>query len=128
MDIALTVGQNEGDNFMDPRGLEIRETTLNQVKHEEQTIYLNRPRYAPDDGTPYHTARPPSRSTPQPPQGLSPFVHKPNQSSPGQAISRLSPSTFSDVKLEWTINLLVFCSGEDEGLGRKDDEILGFPT
>jgi hypothetical protein len=47
---------------------------------------------------------------------------------PARAAGRPPPSTFSESKQEWAINLLVFCSDEDEGLGRKDDEVLGYPT
>jgi hypothetical protein len=122
VDSALTLGSKPGGIPDNSRDRELNGTIFNRHKYDERTIHSKRLRYAQDEDTQYHTARHPSRSTPQLLRGPSPFVYNSNASSSGQAPSRPPPSSFSDYRQEWIVNLLVFCSVEDEGLGRKDDE------
>ena len=128
VDIALAMNLNPGDSLKDSGDRDGKGTDYSQDKHDEPTSYPDRLRYAQIDDILNHTARPPSRSTPRPIRGPSPFTHRSSQLRSSQALPGPPPSAFSDTKQEWTVNLLVFCSGEDEGLGRKDDESLGFPT
>jgi hypothetical protein len=131
VDRSLDGSANAGGGITESKDREMSGMRgIHGLYQHDQVKTISRHQHLGQQGeyTKHHTAQRPPRSTPRLVPKTSPFVSTLNYPCSAKTTARRPPSTFSEIKQEWTIDLLVFCSERDQGLGRKDDEVLGFPT